>query len=1071
MRHDVESGLHSRRWRGFWGLGLWALMAAGWMSSLAETGGGRSPEAPRNPFVIRTWQTEDGLPENSATAMVQTRDGYLWFGTFNGLVRFDGVRFDVLDRANTPELPSEGVVNLHLDRNDRLWVSTLAGLVVREGAQWRRLDPPGGGENEFVRSFVERSNGDLLLTLYNGKILEYSGGILSGLPSPPGEPNEGYLGGCDEEGRWWVAQRTFVGTWDGTRWAPAQTVTIIPSAHPSALGMAKARDGGLWLVVDNELRKYSHGRQVAVHPVPNERDTTLGSISTITEDSASNVWIASFDAGLTQVLPDGKLRRWNQTNGLAYKDVRFVFEDREKNLWIGTSGGGLQRFRPRRFEAFNETQGGAARLVYSVAAGPDGNVWATTFGQGLYRWNLETGFHRFTPPSWADHNLHFTTVLADRKGRTWVGVYSDGLILFGAGHDRHFTAAEIGGATVQSLFEDSRGRIWISAGQGLVVDDEGELKTYGEKDGLPGGNVQAMTEDAAGNLWVAHQKGVFRWNGGGFEPVVAGRPLNGVMCLKGDRDGTMWMGSRDLGLLRWKSGGLAVIDGSAGLPARGIHGILEDEHEHFWLASNRGVIRVSRRNLTDVADGGLRTLSCQLLDLGDGLPSVECSAQGQPVCARDGSGRLWFATAKGVAMTDPDWFEPNLVPPPVTIEAIEYRSSPDRSNGGGLDFRRITAPFSKPLKLPAGSREIAIHYTASSFAAPEKVRFQVKLDGDGSVWRSGEGARVEHLHSLPPRDYEFRVRASNNDGIWNETGTSLAFTVMPYYWQTWWFRLTFALILVGSGALAAWMHSRSRVVRALEREQAAVEIRGLREKLAHSNRVSSMGQLASALAHELNQPLGAILRNAEAGELLLDRPRPDLDEVRAILSDIREDDQRAAGVIDRMRGLLKKGSVERLPLSLPDLVREVGALVRPEALQRRIQVRTDVPEMMPTVSGDRIQIQQVLLNLVLNSMDAMNEVPAERRTLRIQVRCLDGNLVEVSVQDSGPGIPDPLLPRLFEPFFSTKPHGMGIGLMICRTIIESHGGTLRAENISGTGACFSFSLPGSPAPQSDPIRT
>lgn len=1014
----------------------------------------------RTPYVIKTWQTEDGLPENSATAMVQTRDGYLWFGTFNGLVRFDGVRFEVWNRVNTPELPSEGIVSLHLDRHDRLWVSTLRGLVVREGNQWRRVALPTPDESEFVRTFSERPNGDLLLTLVQGTILEYSGGRLTQLPSPPGEPNMGYFGGCAEDGRWWVAQRTFVGTWEGTQWQAVQSVTNIPGPAKSAFGMAPARNGGLWLLVANQLQKIVNGRPVTTVVIPDDPQDTLGSISQITEDSAGTIWIATFDAGLTQILLDGTVRRWNQANGLAYKDVRFVFEDREKNLWIGTSGGGLQRFRPRRFQAYGYTEGGGARLVYSVSGGPDGSVWAGTFGQGLFRWSPEAGFGRFHPPSWAKNNLHFTSVLADRKGRTWVGVYDDGLIVFGASEDRHFQPSEIGGPTVASLFEDSRGRIWISAGSGLAVYDEGRITLLGTKEGLPAGTVGALSEGPAGTIWVANQGGVFQWREGRFEELKSGSAVQGVMSLKNDTDGTLWMGTRDQGLLRWRDGVWSTLDESVGLPVRGIYGILEDASGYFWMASNRGVMRVSRRQLTEVAEGILPTLSGQLLDLGDGLPSVECAAQGQPVCARDINGNLWFATTKGVAVTNPEEFEANPVPPPVVIEALDYVVPSRHRTSEGFEPRRITAPFPQPLELPAGSREIAIHYTANSFATPEKVHFQVKLAGDDSGWRRGVGSRVERLYELRPRPYEFHVRAANNDGVWNETGTQLAFTVLPFYWQTWWFRLSFALLLVGSGALAAGMYSRSRVLRALEREQAAVEIQGLREKLAHSNRVSSMGQLASALAHELSQPLGAILRNAEAGELLLGQSRPDLTEVRAILGDIREDDQRAAGVIDRMRGLLKQGRVERLPLALPDLVQEVVALTRREALQRKIQVQTEVPSDLPLVPGDRIQIQQVLLNLVLNSMDAMNEVPPERRVLVIQARRTQETMVEVSVRDSGPGIPEANLSKVFEPFFSTKQNGMGIGLMICRTIVESHGGSLRAENNSGPGACFTFSLPG-----------
>ncbi|MFO1460854.1 MAG: two-component regulator propeller domain-containing protein [Verrucomicrobiota bacterium] len=1040
-------------------LGLLAVWLAGFLDA-SRVAGAELPRIPtQNPYVIKTWQTEDGLPENSATAMVQTQDGYLWFGTFNGLVRFDGLNFEVFNRANTPELPSAAVVNLHLDRKDRLWVSTLQGLVVREGNQWRRIDAASGGDNDFVRTFTERPNGDLLLTLSRGAIFEQTKKGLARLPSPPGLTNGGFLGGCDEDGRWWAAQTQFVGTWDGQRWVPETSVTSIPASTGSAFGFAPARDGGLWLVVSNDLRKYSHGKLVSVRPIPNDGDQSLGSISGMNEDSTGNVWIASYDAGLTQVLPQGGLRRWNATNGLGYKDVRFTFEDQEKNLWIGTSGGGLQRFRPRRFEAFGYTRGDEARVVYSVADSPDGSVWATTFGQGLFRWHPEQGFHRTRPPSKARENYHFTHVLCDRKGRTWVSIFSDGLLLFGAGEDRHFSTRELGSDDVHSLFEDSRGRVWISVGPGLAVFDEGRFTTYSEKDGLPSGEVNALAEGPPGILWVSNQKGVFRFDQGRFEELKPGQALHGVLCLKCDPDETLWMGTRDQGMLRWKKDTLSVLQGSSGLPVQEIHGILEDARGYFWMASNRGVVRVSRRNLSDVADGKVPTLSCQLLDLGDGLPSAECPAQGQPVCARDSVGRFWFATSKGVAVTDPQAFEINAIPPPVTIEAIDYLVPLEGEGGDRYEPRRFIAPFPNPLELPPGSREVAIRYTAASLAAPEKVRFQVMLAGDESGWRSGEGSRVEHLHSPHPHQYRFRVRAANNDGVWDEAGTELAFTVLPFYWQTEWFRVSIALLLVGSGALTAWMLSRNRVLRALEREQAAGEIRGLRETLAHSNRVSSMGQLASTLAHELNQPLGAILRNAEAGELLLGHPHPDLSEIREILHDIREDDQRAAGLIDRMRGLLKRGTVERSAIALPDLVQEVVTLTRPEAVQRGVPVKVEMPPQLPAVAGDRIQIQQVLLNLVLNSLDAMNATTPERRSLVIEVRPIGDSLIEVRVRDTGPGITPSQQARLFEPFFSTKPHGMGIGLMICHTIVESHGGSLRAENLPEGGACFSFSLP------------
>jgi PAS domain S-box-containing protein len=242
------------------------------------------------------------------------------------------------------------------------------------------------------------------------------------------------------------------------------------------------------------------------------------------------------------------------------------------------------------------------------------------------------------------------------------------------------------------------------------------------------------------------------------------------------------------------------------------------------------------------------------------------------------------------------------------------------------------------------------------------------------------------------------------------------------------------------------------------RKQAELKIVQQRNELAHVGRVSTMGQLASTLAHELNQPLGAILRNAEAAELFLQNPSPDLDEVRAILADIRKDDQRAGEVIDRMRALLKRRGLEHTTLDIAELVDEVVPLVHPDAVSRKVRLDIEVPRNLPPVRGDRVHLQQVLLNLILNGMDAMGEVPAEARRLTVRARQADAGTIEVAVTDAGHGVSAEKFARLFEPFFTTKPNGMGLGLPISSTIIEAHGGRIWAEN-SPAGATFFFTVP------------
>lgn len=249
---------------------------------------------------------------------------------------------------------------------------------------------------------------------------------------------------------------------------------------------------------------------------------------------------------------------------------------------------------------------------------------------------------------------------------------------------------------------------------------------------------------------------------------------------------------------------------------------------------------------------------------------------------------------------------------------------------------------------------------------------------------------------------------------------------------------------------------RKRAEAALRENE--MELQRQRAELSHASRVSTLGQLASSLAHELNQPLGAILRNVEAAELFMQSESPDLDEIRAILTDVRKDDQRAGKVIDRMRGLLQRRSLELHPLSLSELAEEVAVFARVDAAARHAAIERDIPEGLPDVLGDRVHLQQVLLNLVLNAMDALDGNSDSSRTVSVRARLDGAGSVRMSVSDEGRGIHPEQLGRLFEPFFTTKPHGMGVGLAICRTIVEAHGGRIWAENNTGQGATFHVTL-------------
>jgi signal transduction histidine kinase len=586
------------------------------------------------------------------------------------------------------------------------------------------------------------------------------------------------------------------------------------------------------------------------------------------------------------------------------------------------------------------------------------------------------------------------------------------------------------------------------------------LQVLGAAEGVDTGGFSCFAEDTQGAVWGANSRGVFRQDRSGkFLEVKdpSGAGIGGITCLKGDADGCMWMGTRRHGLWRWRAGVLRGLRHDRGLPADFITGIIEDRRGCLWIVSRRKVLRVPSEDLHAVAEGIKDRLDCRIYDQENGLPEADFMGGRQPNCALDMLGRLWLPMNNGLVRIDPAISGEDDRGPPVYVERLSFHPREDARKPAEIELE--PGGDIQPVVLPPGSRRIEIHFAALSFNAPDKVRYQVKLEGLHEDWQEVGNRRTAYYQQLAPRDYVFRARAVNNAGIWNLEGASIRLTQRAFLWQTAWFRAGMAFLLIGLGAGAAWLWSRARVRRALERERLAVELQQLRAALAHSGRVSAMGQLASALAHELTQPLGAILKNAEAGELVITQNPPDLDELRAILTDIRQDDQRAAGVIRRMRALLKNKKAEQVPVSFRELVEEVAALARPEAVERGVQLSVEVPAGLPPVQGDRVQLQQVLLNLLLNAMDEVKAQPPRNRQVGMWVRIAEKNFIEASVYDNGPGVPADTLPRLFEPFFTTKPDGMGLGLLISRGIVEAHGGRLQVENGSNGGARFYFTVP------------
>ena len=769
-------------------------------------------------FLIDSWQTEQGLPENSATAMVQTPDGYLWFGTFAGLVRFDGVKFTVFDPSNTPALPSPGIVNLHLDTSGRLWISTYRGIVVRDGDRWTSYGRDQGWTGDYARTFSENA-GVICITGFYGKVFRVEKGQMQELPEPPGDTGQGYFGHVDRNGRIWVAQHRFFGFWDGKRWVSSDLTGIVTNGFE---GIGKARDGSLLALSSAGLLRVSEGQIISRIAL----SLKIPHVWQIVEDHQGMVWVSTSYDGLFAISPGKKaVRHYNTNSGLAYNSLRFCFEDKEQNLWVGSSGGGLMRFKRRAIFSYGLESGLPERVVKAVAEEAPGQMLIGTWGRDVVR--LKDG--RVSLLAKLSNNIFVHSLLVDRQRTAWVATYKESLHLIRGLDRRVISPEDAGGISIWGLFEDSRGRVWIGGDQTISVFEGGRFKPYPRTGSLNLGGVLYFAEDAKdGVIWAASPDNLFRFDGTEWKEVKdsAGKSLKDVACLRVDPEGALWVAGVGLGLLRLKQGQWSPpITEQHDLPTRNIGSLLDDGLGFWWLGSNIGVIRVAKKDLDGVTDGVLAKLQRQVFNLSDGLPSVECPMGFQSTATKDAQGRLWFATLKGVAMVDPRRLRLNTRPPPVFIERVVYT---DRF--GATQEAQFGGDHS--LTLPAGSRELGISYAALSYTAPEKVRFAYQLDSSGGQWVDAGGRRSLNFPTFGPGQFSVKVKAANNDSLWNETGAILHVTVRPFLWQSNAFLAATLFGLVALVGVVARRISHSRLRRQIEQLEQDRALSAERARLA-----------------------------------------------------------------------------------------------------------------------------------------------------------------------------------------------------------------------------------------------
>jgi signal transduction histidine kinase/ligand-binding sensor domain-containing protein len=824
------------------------------------------------PYVWRSWTRLDGLPGSQVWAITQDQAGYIWIGTNEGLVRFDGVRFLSGRQLGLERLPNASVRELFVARDGSVWIGFGTGAIGRlEEGRLRTYTMDDGLPPGVVAGLVEDRHGDIWAASANGLYRLADGRWGRVTLESVGPARAVHSVYADRKGGLWVG--TPVGAYRSAPDAPTRFDRV--TSEP-ALSLAGDDVGNVWSIGEASLTLLS-----ARSPRTVVEAAAYAPGRRMIVDRQGRLWIGTLGDGLLRVTPgaSASVEQFSRPGVSSYDDVLAVFEDRESNIWVGTPRG-LDRGSRRLIQSIPGPGDGITAPVQAVAAAADGSVWLGT----------TKGVHRFGA------NGHGALVAS-------VGLPSRGVV---------------------ALHGDARGGMWVATARAIGRVEDGRFASL-----IPVGTQLnrpiAMATDRHGALWLCDlERGLFRWDGKTLTPVPAdehgNRPAFSILADRAGRiwaghlDGTVslhengrarlytaddgvigsvvtgfyedagavWAGSRN-GLMRFRDGRIDAVTWDQGLPGHTVTAITGDSGGNLWLGVSAGVARFRAEDFDKVVTGEATSLAYTLYDGSDGLRGDPFPLSA-PAVARGGDGRLWFLTSDGVAVVSPESREKNRVPPPVVIETVTADQSAVLLDGDG--------------RLPPRTANLRIDYAALSFVAPEKIRFSYRMEGFDADWVDAGTRRQAFYTNLAPGRYRFRVRGSN-DGVSSEREAVWAFTLAPAFYQTRWFMAAMVLLAL-SGVALAW---RVRVQQVQGRFSAILVERTRVAREVHDTLLQSL----LGVLFRLDDVASVIDRSSESAKDQLVRLRHQVEfyvrEARYSIRDLRSPILQSRGLVTALRSI------------------------------------------------------------------------------------------------------------------------------------------------------------------------
>jgi ligand-binding sensor domain-containing protein/signal transduction histidine kinase len=946
-------------------------------------------------YVRDLWQVKEGLPQNSINAIVQTRDGYLWLGTYEGLVRFNGKTFTVFDRGNTPVFQSNRITALCEDKNGRLWIGSYGGgVTLYDGKRFSSpIRDTAFGKYINIASLTADSSGRVWAITENGVFALRDSVIERTYPRSLFHNTVPFQCVSDGHGRVWVSAypNLYIISSENVRTLKPKRLAASYSA------VAPSHNGSVWLFEHSphntsSVWRYDDSLEF-VCTIP--RSLISLKIAPMYEDSHGVLWCYVADGFATY--HNGRWDHLGKRNNFSFEYVQQITSDRENNLWIGSNGNGLLRLRDARFTPIGIAEGLRGENVWSVFEDSRGTQWIGTLGSGGWCYAVDhNGIHPVTNRA----GIYFC-FLEDKERNVWLA--GESLVL--PNGKRRILPSSWHSSV---LAVDSSGRVWLSPYHGgiYIVANEKIVDSLSLGSSSADLSIRTMKTDRDGSMWIGTQSGLFHYQRRNITQFTTadGLPNNWIRSIYQDSDGVLWIAT-DGGLAKMINGQFQSYTVLNGLYSNTIHVILEDDSNSLWMSSNKGVFVVRKKDIQLFDEKKIAMLPCVVYGEEDGMRSAEGNGSYQQGGWKMHDGTLWFATIKGVAVVDPKNLKKNDVSPPVYIENIIV-------NG-----EQISRDALLELRYPVS--DITFYYTALSYRVNSRVRYQYKLEGYHNDWvDAGNQTRAEFTN-LPAGDFVFRVRACNDDGVWNTAGASMSFTLPAPFWQTWWFFTVIGLAVFSS--LAGTIRY--------------VELRKVKRRIEQLEQEKALERERIRISKDMHDEVGASLTKIAILSELAARQKQ---EAERHLINITETSRE---VIDNMGQIIwainpKNDKLENLAAYLREYIAETCEMAN-------IRYMLSFPEELPPASLSA----EFRRNIFLTVKEAVNNIVKYSKANQVQATLqVAEHEIFFLISDNGIG------------FDLANVSQFGNGLQNMKKRIEDLGGTLTLESYPGNGTTLSFSV-------------